>query len=192
MSQVQTIHAKLLKIVDAIQNAETKQKVTAMIEDPRLMNLLMSCPASIQESTGGAYVGGLLDYAILTTSYLKKMASPELGLNIPVDDIILAGLFHHLGKIGWPAQSVYTELDSDWHKKKGIHYEMNRGYYGYNFNTISLWYLGEYGIKVSPEAFEAISAMSNKPADEFNYNSLTILLLAASRLAWKKLTAETK
>ncbi len=76
MSQVQTIHAKLLKIVDAIQNAETKQKVTAMIEDPRLMNLLMSCPASIQESTGGAYVGGLLDYAILTTSYLKKMASP--------------------------------------------------------------------------------------------------------------------
>lgn len=190
--KIALIFGKLLKVVSHMEDAENKLKVEKMLEE--IMYPFAASPASTLTAFGGAYPGGLMQYSLITTSILKKLSDATAAIEI--DDLVIAGLFHHLGKMGFPDMPVYVELNSDWHNKKGIMYEVNKDNQraNANHNLTSLWYLSKYGIKVSPKAFEAITAMNTKPnmpSDEFTGNELTILLLAASRLAWKKLALES-
>lgn len=189
--RVASFFAKMTSIVGHMESEPNKQKVEKMIDSIKYE--LGATPASTQTQYGGAYPGGLINYSIITTTILKKMS--DATSKLPIDDVVIAGLFHHLGKMGYPDSPLYVPKNSDWHNKNGIMYEASKDYAGsgVNHNLTSLWYLSKYGIDVSPRAFEAISAINTKPSghmDEFTNNELTILLLAASRLAWKKLTNE--
>lgn len=185
---------KLIQIVSNIQNEDLKKSIDKMLSDPEFQALFCSCPASSQDSYGGACIGGLMQYSIKVTSILKKLSEATVNLNI--DDIIVAGLFHHLGKIGYPNKPVYESLNSDWHNKKGIHYEINSAYFGsgINHNITTFWWLNKFGVNISPEAHESIAAMNTKPgssSDEYSHNQLTILLTAATRLAWQSLSKKS-
>lgn len=182
---------RMLSILNHMEDQANKERIELMLKD--IQYQFAATPASTQTQYGGAYPGGLIHYCVLSATILKKLS--DASTKLPVDDIVIAGLFHHLGKIGYPNSPLYIEKRSDWHNKNGIMYETSKDYVGsgINHNVTSLWYLSKYGVTVSPKAFETISAMSTKPhgqMDEFTNNELTILLLAASRLAWKKLANE--
>lgn len=193
------IHDRINTVAAAIKDEELKEAVTGILKDSQIMTAFFSTPASTQMEYGGAYPGGLAKYLLYTVTFMKKIwqslegSSPGIA-RIEQDDLIVAGLFHHFGKIGYPENSMYIPLDSDWHNKRGINYEFNKDYSNVNPALITIWYFNKFGVRLKPSVFEAISNYPTRASEntEFTKNDLATILIAASRLAWNKISEETK
>lgn len=91
---------------------------------------LALCPASKKESYHLPIPGGLVDHSLRVLGNALKIAK-AFNWELPRDSLIIACLFHDLGKVGMVEEDgsivdYYIPQDSEWHRTKlGEFYKIN-------------------------------------------------------------------
>jgi 3'-5' exoribonuclease len=92
---------QLLQIVDEMQDANLRQLVRDVLNDPEIRPKILRAAAA--KSIHHAYLGGLLEHILSICGIMKFLASHYENINL--DYLIFGAIFHDIGKI-W-------ELDTD-------------------------------------------------------------------------------
>ena len=144
---------------------------------------LVTCPASSKLDRVGAFPGGLIWHSnnvCRTMIELDKVYDTKLTM----DEIITVALFHDLGKIGNEQEDYFVPQTSEWHANKlGAVFETNKTFNNTQVGPRSIWWLNNYGVKLSEREINAILAVSNIKevygSDVYNADPLTMILLQA-------------
>lgn len=180
-------------ILQKIKSPERRERALALFGD--LAERLATCPASTRTNYVGCYPGGLLEHMINVTKTMIELRNVFRidEKNLSTDSIIIAGLFHDLGKIGSQDADYYLPQQSSWHRDKGILFEINPECQDVNVPTRSLWWIQEHGINLSPEELSAILSSGPKGHNEISFENnfkepwLTFILQTAIRASCKQL-----
>ena len=150
-----------------------------------LYNSLKNAPAAIQEDSGLAYPGALLDHIILATKISERLHKLISGtFSIDIFSLKKVCLLMHLSKI-----DMFMPNDNDWEiSKRGMNYK---------FTTIdgclkagersALTFLN-LGGKLTPIEYEAMKAMDKDPEEfqnsKYFLNIMTVIIRQANDLAY--------
>jgi hypothetical protein len=100
---------------------------------------------------------GLLLHSVGVTYNALKVKN-LLAPDISNESIVIAALFHDLGKVGYPGKPYYLPNDNKWEiEKRGITYKINPDVTTMNLATRSL-YLISNRVKLTEEEAQAIVA----------------------------------
>lgn len=88
--------------------------------------------------------GGLLTHSVRVTYNalnIKNLLAPD----IPDESIVIAALFHDLGKVGYPSKPYYLPNDNQWEvAKRGIRYKVNPDIITMNLAVRSLYLITQF------------------------------------------------
>jgi putative nucleotidyltransferase with HDIG domain len=157
----------------AIENIETfKRLVTEKVADAtRKTNLLglidgleetlILAPCSTRTEFQGAFAGGLVDHSL---KVLKTMSALNRAYeaNIGTESLVVAGLFHDIGKCGSEGRPYYLPKNSEWHNKQGIMYEVNPDMINMPVSLRSLFLLQSAGVRLTSDEHYAISTVKDR------------------------------
>ena len=162
----------------------------AKVGEPRKTNLkklishfenrLVTTPASSKTNYYGAYLGGLIQHSLKTTGVMIKMMQ-ALDIKVPIDYVIMVGLFHDLGKVGSLEHDLFLEQKSDWHLKQGNLYEFNKDVKFMPAQMRSLYLLQHFGVQLTEDEFTAIFSNNEEGASDIQSTSLSLLLQQACK-----------
>lgn len=189
IQEVQKIEKNYEKFVSLVQSVENESvRVPLLALTNNLKSRFSVAPASTRTEFVGAYAGGLVQSSLMTLKTMIQM-NEALGSTVSKDDLIVAALFYHLGKIGNADQEYYIAQESAWHIERGMRYEINKKLDSIMPPNIrSIWWLNNAGVPLSEDVLYAItslSTMSNGTAsslDVYQAPKLAILLQTAFRL----------
>lgn len=143
---------------------DRSEAALAMID--HLGERLALCPASSRKEYHSAYPGGLVEHSLRVLSNALKL-SKTFGWDLPKESLIIACLFHDLGKVGDDENDLYLPQDSDWHRDKlGEMYKHNRDIQYMTVPDRGLWLCQHFGLKLSQEEFLSIKLNDGQYADE--------------------------
>lgn len=143
-------------------------------------------PASARADFFNAYPGGLASH---TLNVLKNMSSISFSFgDIDKKSMIRVGLLHELGKVGDKKHDYYIPQKSEWHKDRGMLYEINPKIAFMRVPHRSLFLAQEFGVALTQDEhlaillFEGQLAESNAPY-KYREPDLATLLQVSSQLA---------
>ena len=147
-----------LKIVDKYIG-DRKNDVNIMLED--LADTYVMAPASGKTWYHNAFPGGYVDHVNRVVQYAVKQSRlyEEMGgtIDFTMEELVFAGLFHDLGKIGTKDQASYLPQTDKWRQDKLA--EMYTNNPELDFMLIpdrSLFVLQKFGIEVTKKEFLGI------------------------------------
>lgn len=144
---------------------DRSEAALAMID--HLGERLALCPASSRKEYHSAYPGGLVEHSLRVLSNALKL-SKTFGWDLPKESLIIACLFHDLGKVGDDENDLYLPQDSDWHRDKlGEMYKHNRDIQYMTVPDRGLWLCQHFGLKLTEAEFLAIK-LNDGHFDETN------------------------
>ena len=173
-----------LKVVSTkVENEELKTSLLNLCEDQK--DRILICPASTRTDFIAAAPGGLVWHSLNVLRLAKDLNKLYLS-NISVDDLIVTSLFHDIGKIGDQYNDLYIKQESQWHRDRGMMFELNAKL---NTSTVphrTLWWLNHYKVPLSLEAINAINSVHLETPDmsshvTYNVPVLTLVLQQATR-----------
>jgi len=166
---------------EKIKDQDTRAAVAALCDS--LFDRLATCPGSTRKDYIGSFPGGLVWYSLEVLKIMKEL-NKLYDANIPTDDLIIAGLFHNIGKIGSENEAYYLKTD-DWHEKRGMYYEINPRLSSGQLTTRSLWWLNRFKVQLSEDAMNAIASLQHinqmHSSELYNAPVLTMILQQAVR-----------
>jgi hypothetical protein len=119
---------------------------------------LATCPASTKISHHCAYPGGLIEHCLHVLGN-AMILNKSFGWNLKKESIVVAALFHDLGKCSHLIDDnetddslvdYYIPQDSNWHKEKlGENYKHNDLIPYMTVPHRGIWMLQRYGVKLS-------------------------------------------
>ncbi len=115
-----------------------------------------TAPASSREEYHFCFPGGLAAHSLNVVRNLRKLADALSPGKYDVGTLLFVGLFHDLGKAGDGVKPAYVPKDSDWHRKQGMLYEINKNCLGMPNSERGLYILQNQGITVSSDEYMAI------------------------------------
>lgn len=157
----------IFKLIDKLPTGR-KEKVKSMLNGP-VGDIYFTAPASLREEYHSCFVGGLAQHSLNVVKYLRKLSDALCPGEYSSDTQIFVGLFHDLGKAGDGEHDYYVPNPSDWHRSKGMLYEVNKDCAYMPTSERGLYLLQLYGIEVSPEEYLAIR-LNDGQYDETNRN----------------------
>lgn len=159
---------KVTSIVRRIENSEVKEGAIKLCDD--LHDRFSVCPASTRREYIGCFTGGLVWHSLNVLKAMKNMRQ-AFGLEEQVssDSLIIMGLFHDLGKLGNKDNDYYLPQESDWHRNKGMLFEINEDLSAVPVATRSLWWLNQYNIPLSEAEMHAISSLSKTNTENLTF-----------------------
>jgi len=182
--------AQLEALVEKLDESR-RDKVKTMFEEMGVR--LATAPASSRKSYHAAYIGGLVDHTlrvIKTALVLKK--NFDVFKTLSTENVIFAGIFHDLGKVGEPGphgRDYYVKQDSDWHFNKLGELFKNNTELTYMTNVDrTMHILLHYGITANEDEYLAIR-LNDGQYDEANKRyamkepPLALLIHMADRIA---------
>jgi len=117
---------------------------------------ILMCPAEPRNDCPGCGPGGLVQQAILISKGMKKI-NDSLSLNVPTESILVAGLFHEVGKIGTIDTPYFLPEEEGWKRDKlGSFYKINDMISKTSVSERSLYLLQHYGVRLDEHEFMAI------------------------------------
>ena len=171
-------------LVGRIKNEEVKAALITLCDETK--DRLAAAPASTRTDFVGAYAGGLVQHS-LTVLKLAKNLTKVFGATIDDDSLIVACLFHDIGKIGNVTEDYYLDQESDWHRNRGMMYELNTKLDKVHPSQRSLWWLNGSRCPLSEEEIYAISSLSHVghmySSDLYEAPMLSVILQTAVRVA---------
>lgn len=139
---------------------------------------LATCPASSKTDYHSSYPGGLIDHSLRVFKNAFKLTQ-AFGWEIPRDSLILATLFHDLGKVGDHENDYYVAQTDSWRVQKlGEEYTHNKQMKFMTVNDRSVWLFAHYGIKLTQDEFLAIKLNDGQYINENAQYKLKEPLLA--------------
>lgn len=159
MGQKQT-EEESLKNVDLVfklvqKIGSRKEQVKKMLEGPIGTNYF-TAPASSREEYHNCFAGGLAAHSLNVVSNLKKIATALAPGEFPDATLIFVGLFHDFGKVGDGVEPMYEPHPSEWHRKQGNLYQINKKCQFAPTSERGLFILQQQGIELSFEEWAAI------------------------------------
>jgi len=145
--------------------------VLKMLDD--LGMRLCLCPASSKRDYHGAFPGGLVDHSMRVLNHLVAL-NKAYGWNLPKASMIIAALFHDIGKCGLPGSDstndFYVPQTDGWRVEKlGEEYTYNNSIAYLTTPDRSIFMMQHYQIKLTPDEFLGIKlndgfiVQDNKP-----------------------------
>ena len=133
---------------------------------------VINAPASGRPNYHNCFRGGWLDHTlrVIETSLNVKQHFIKLGVKCKHSDsdVVLAAMFHDLGKLGDLDNPYYLTQTDEWRRNKlNEWYTYSNKLENMSVTDRSLWLLQHYNIKVSTEVWKAIK-MSDGMFDKGN------------------------
>src|SRR5579859_3294470 len=116
---------------------------------------LCQCPASAKVDFHGAFPGGLVDHSLRVLNQLLTL-NKAFGWQLPKDSMIVAALFHDIGKVGLPGKGAendfYVAQTDGWRAEKlGEAYKYNEAIQYLTTPDRSVFIMQHYGVKLSAD-----------------------------------------
>ena len=179
-------------LVSKIKNEDTRKSLEGLCEE--LTGRLSTAPASTRTDFTGAYPGGLVQHS-LNVLRLAKNLNKVFSAGVSTDSLIITSLFHDLGKVGNKETEHYIEQKSDWHRDRGMMYEIAPESKGAQVSQRTIWWLNNFGVKLTEDEISAISSLSDMgqmySSELYSSPMLNILLQTAVRVACVQGTGKT-
>ena len=167
--------------------AELSKPLTELCESNA--ERLITAPASSNAKYVGAFPGGLVWHSLNVLKNMKILRkSYDLdGDTIPVHDMIVAALFHDVGKVGTEEEDYYTGAKSKWHADNGFVFQINPDLATVSVSTLSLWWLNKHHVPLSLDTVAAINSLGNMSQmysqDLYDVSPITLILQQSVRAA---------
>ena len=152
---------------------------------------LVTCPASLNLSSYGAYEGGLVEHAIIVAKSMKSL-NESMNMGVRIESILKVALLHEIGKIGDLETSLFVEQDSEWHREKlGQMYKYNEDIQKMSVSHRTLYLLQSFNIKMTVDEWIAIQLSQGSHFEENRFYvgsepALAILLQSAKTIVIHK------
>lgn len=138
-----------------------------------LEDRLCLCPASAKRDFHGAFPGGLVDHSLRVLNHLVVINNTH-SWKLPKESMIIAALFHDVGKIGMPGKGsendFYLPQTDQWRADKmGEEYKYNNDIQYMSTPDRSIFVMQHYCIKLTSDEFLSIKLndgfmpLENKP-----------------------------
>jgi len=180
------IFQKFISITEQISNEHNNKAIKCIMDN--IGESFFATPASGRLAYHNCFPGGLCAHSLNVYSVFKKLAA-SYGTDFNEDDIIIAALFHDLGKTGYNGKPYFVEKNSKWHQEKmGLFYEHNEDLRYMPHAQRSLQILSDYDVRLSNDVYTGILihdgqyVAENKPYS-MKEGRFALLLSMADRLA---------
>ncbi|MBU1082715.1 MAG: HD domain-containing protein [Spirochaetes bacterium] len=192
-NRIEIILYSFFKGVNSISDEKVKAALNKLLEHFSVR--LIEAPASHKLAYHNCFPGGLIDHSIrvyIIFQYLFK----KFGKACTNDDMIIAALFHDIGKLGTVDQPYYIPNSSQWHKEKlGAMYEINSNISYMPHAQRSVQLLSHFEVPLSDDVFRAISIHDGMYVDcnrpyAMKEGMFALLLHMADRLATEQEKSE--
>ena len=181
---------EFMDIVNGIEDEEKKKAILNLLD--HVDERFFTAPASGRVTYHNCFPGGLVEHSIRVYKNLKILVENFCDDQIHEDEIIVAGLFHDLGKIGSINEPYYVDQDSDWHQEKlGEYYTHNDNLTYMGTAQRSLFLLNYFGVPLNEIETQAILIHdgqyvdANKPYKQ-KEEMLSLLLHQADMISCKQ------
>jgi hypothetical protein len=161
----QSLEQVIIKNYDLFKTQAAKLNNAAIdkfLEDEA--DRIMVAPASTKTDFTCCHPGGLVEHSLRVLQNMAKLRN-AYGLQdtVSANDLILAALFHDIGKIGTDTKSYYVDNDSQWHRDKlGILYNVADRFQHVPPTQISLWWLSsKLNVELDIDVWYAVSTINN-------------------------------
>ena len=149
----------LMKIIE--QNFKDKQKENILKLYKHFEDRMIDAPASSRPYYHNCFIGGYIDHVVRVIKAALDIKKQFEKLDVEViasdSDIVLAAMFHDLGKLGDLENPYYITQTDEWRRKKlNEWYTFNDKLEPLSVTDRSLWLLQYFDIKVNPEVWKAI------------------------------------
>ncbi len=146
-------------VSDKVSDVDRKTALLSLVDG--LEETLILAPASTRTDFQGAFAGGLVDHSL---KVLKTMSALNRAYeaNIGTESLVIAGLFHDIGKCGAEGRPYYLPKSSEWHNKQGIMYEVNPDLINMPVSLRSLFILQNAGVRLTSDEHYAISTVKDR------------------------------
>ena len=145
---------KLIETKIASIDGPRAGKLTLMLSDLKLDYYL--APASARVEHHCCFPGGLVYHSLNVANNLIKITKTMAPGRWQDGLLIFLGLVHDLGKCGDGVEPHYVLNPSDWHRSKGMMYEINKKCAYMPIQERSLYLLQKNDIKLTSEEYLAI------------------------------------
>tara|TARA_Y100000590_G_scaffold450561_1_gene590435 strand:+ start:20 stop:736 length:717 start_codon:yes stop_codon:yes gene_type:complete len=169
---------KLMELINKYFKDDIKENILKLHE--HFEDRIKSAPASGRPNYHNCFKGGYLDHVIrvIETSLKINNNFKELGVKHKHSDsdIVLASMFHDLGKIGNMEEPYYIYQTDEWRRNKlNEWYTHNPKLEIGSVTDRSLWLLSKFNIDVSEEVYKAIKLSDGvfNPGNEREYRKST-------------------
>jgi hypothetical protein len=133
---------------------ERSEFATSMVET--LGERLYLCPASGKPEFHCAFPGGLLDHSLRVLGNALKL-NAAFEWNLPKDSLIIASMFHDLGKCGDIDNDYYIPQTDEWRRNKlGEIYTYNKDMQYMTIPDRSIFLCQHFGLKLTLNEMLAI------------------------------------
>lgn len=170
-------------LVSRVKDPDVRKSLEDLCEE--VGSRVAACPASTNTKYIGAFPGGLVWHSINVLKIMKEL-NKLYDAGISSDSLILTALFHDIGKIGNKDEEYYLPQESDWHRDRGMVFEINPEISNIPVPTRSLWWLSS-GVPLSETEIHAITSLQNMgtmySSELYNAPVLTLILQQAVRAA---------
>lgn len=127
---------------------------------------LALCPASGKRDYHNAFPGGLIDHSLRVLGNAMRLIG-AFGWKVPKDSLIIAALFHDLGKVGDHERDYYVQQTDQWRVDKlGEEYTYNKELQYMTVPDRGVFLCQHFGLKLTQEEFLAIRLNDGQYADE--------------------------
>lgn len=157
---VEAVITAWLNLADKIADPDTKSAVNRFITENS--ERLFTVPASPSVDYAAAHncmPCGLAEHSLRVYKFFKKLVTEHSDMfdhAVSDDDVIVAALFHDMGKMGDDSNPYYLDQDSDWHRDRGMFYKLNPAIDYMRVQHRSLYLMQLYGIKAPVHVFKAV------------------------------------
>jgi predicted HD phosphohydrolase len=150
---------ELMSIIDKHFEGEQKENILKLHSD--FEDEYKTAPASGRPNYHNCFKGGYLDHIlhVIKNSLMIKRQYESNGVKVihSDSDVVLAAMFHDLGKLGDGTQPYYKYQTDDWRRKKLKEwYTHNQDLDYMTVHDRALWLLSKYHIDVNPHVYKAI------------------------------------
>jgi len=135
---------------------EPRQGLVKAMMEGKVGEAYFTAPASSRAEYHSCYPGGLLVHSLNVVKNLKRIAKALCPGKYDDATMAFVGLFHDLGKVGDGTNEYYVPNPSDWHRQKGMLYEVNKDCVFMPTSERGLYVLQKHGIEVTSEEYLAI------------------------------------
>lgn len=131
-----------------------RESVQDMMKDVGLE--FYTAPASQREEYHNCFPGGLADHSLRVVKNLRTLAGALAPGKFELSVLNFVGLFHDLGKVGDGDEPYYVPHPSEWHRKQGMLYEINKKCVFMPSAERGLYVLQLYGVTLTSDEYLAI------------------------------------
>jgi hypothetical protein len=114
------------------------------------------CPASSRKEYYSSFPGGLAYHNLFVRFWMQKFADLMAPGEITPQSITKLSLLHEIGKVGTTEEDYYTPQESDWHRERGIYYEVNPNLQYMKIPQRSLFLAQQHLIPLTQDEYLAI------------------------------------